>query len=753
MPLSAAACLAYAAGLLAALGGVVTLPGSLVAGKGAFGASVAVLVLLVALGGRRPAFAALLALLLAGLVVGARAGRGERACREDALGRTGWLVRLEQGASPGAYARSRVVDRPGCDVRLGLSVRVGAAGQGELVRVEGTVVRATGLAVGRVIGARLSAPLERAGHVDRMRVRVRATIARVFGPDDALPAALLVADTRGLDAALRERFADAGLVHALSISGLHVGIIAAAVELLATMARVRRRWAPLAAVVVTGLYVALLGFPAPAVRAGVMLLAAAATRLAQRPTSPWAALACGAAVPIVADPRTVLDLGYQLSVSGFAALVAAGELGLRFPMRDRPGWMRAVTASLVASTMASVVTAPLVAWHFGRLSIVAPLSNLVAGPVVTVLQPTLFLALLLAPWPSLASLPADAARPMMAAFDGIAHVAASIPGAALSVAPTMATAVLCGAVAAALLVAASSRRPAGAAALALALCALAVWRPLLPARAGSLELHVLDVGQGDAVALRTPRGRWVLFDAGPSSRGYDAGARVVAPYVRRRGGATALLVLSHAHADHVGGAPSVLRVLRPAEYWDPGYVEGNELYRRSLAVAESLDVRWRRVRPGDSIVVDGVSLRVLAPDSSWTSTLTDPNSASTMVEARYGAVRFLLTGDAEHDEEAWLLARGALGPVDVLKVAHHGSATSTTPPFVSATRPRLALVSVGAANRYGHPSPEVMGRLVAAGTQVLRTDQLGTVVVRTDGRNITMEASGDRWELRQRASP
>ncbi|HEX5579970.1 MAG TPA: ComEC/Rec2 family competence protein, partial [Gemmatimonadaceae bacterium] len=329
---------------------------------------------------------------------------------------------------------------------------------------------------------------------------------------------------------------------------------------------------------------------------------------------------------------------------------------------------------------------------------------------------------------------------------------ASLPGAAISVAPTTMTALLCGAACGAVLVAAAARRPAAPAAFALALCATAVWRPLLPARVGPLELHVLDVGQGDAVALRTPRGRWVLFDAGPASQGYDAGTRVVVPYLRRRGGETALLVLSHAHADHVGGAPAVLRALRPRAYWDPGYVEGNELYRRSLAVAESLDVRWRRVGPGDSLVVDDVTLRVLAPDSAWTSRLNDPNSASTMVEVRYGAVRFLLTGDAEHDEEAWLLARGGVGPVDVLKVAHHGSRTSTTQPFVAAARPRLAVISVGAANRYGHPSPDVVGRLLAAGTQVLRTDQLGTVVVRTDGRTLTSEAAGDRWTIPERTS-
>src|SRR5690606_10075062 len=122
--------------------------------------------------------------------------------REDVLRRRAWLVRLEQPAAPGAYVRARVVDRPQCDARLGLSVRVGSGAQGTLVRVQGTAVRVQGLAVGRVVGARLSAPIEPPGWLDALRERVRAAIRSVFGVDDALPAALLVADTRGLDTAL-----------------------------------------------------------------------------------------------------------------------------------------------------------------------------------------------------------------------------------------------------------------------------------------------------------------------------------------------------------------------------------------------------------------------------------------------------------------------------------------------------------------------------------------------------------------------
>jgi len=138
----------------------------------------------------------------------------------------------------------------------------------------------------------------------------------------------------------------------------------------------------------------------------------------------------------------------------------------------------------------------------------------------------------------------------------------------------------------------------------------------------------------------------------------------------------------------------------------------------------------------------------LAPDSAWTASLTDPNLASVVARIRVGDVRMLLTGDAEDLEEAWLLEhdRNAL-TADLLKVAHHGSSTSTTDEFLAAVRPRVALVSVGAGNTYGHPNPERLRAIAAAGAQVLRTDRLGTIVARTDGRRLIIDAGGDQWEL------
>ncbi len=582
----------------------------------------------------------------------------------------------------------------------------------------------------------------------RVRARAGRSIDRIFAEDAPLARALLIADQRQIPTEMRDRYAAAGLVHMLSISGLHVAVIAAAMELLFVVARMPRRAALLAACVSTGIYVAVIGMPAPALRSATMLSVVMASRLAQRPTSPWAAWAIGAFIPLYA-PRTALDVGYQLSVLGMCALVGAGSLWRRHLAHRIDGWKANVSKELLTSVIACAVTAPLVAWMFGRLSLIAPLSNLLAAPIVTIAQPMLFLALLLAPFGAIARFCAQAVHPLLFAFDWIAWAAASVPGAAITVATTLPTALFGAIAAAAVVVACVSRVPSrpviwGVAALA----AMAVFPAIPLARHNALELHVLDVGQGDAILLRTDAGRWVLFDAGPAWNGGDAGRSTILPYMLRRGGTLEAFVLSHPHTDHVGGAASVLAAMHPPAYWDAAFAGGSEAYGLSLAAAKNRHVGWHRVHPGDSILIDGAMIRFLAPDSAWTVGLNDPNLASTIAVVQYGVVRFLLVGDAERAEEDWLLGRyrDELG-AEVLKVGHHGSSTSSSDAFLAAVHPDVAVISVGAGNKYGHPSPDVLRALGRVGADVLRTDQAGTVVVRTDGSRIEIEAGGDRWQV------
>ncbi len=582
----------------------------------------------------------------------------------------------------------------------------------------------------------------------RARMRAAETIDRVFGSDAKMAKALLIADQHEIPPEMRDRYARAGIIHMLSISGLHVAIIAGAMLLLLRLARLPPSLAALVALVVIVIYVAVIGAPPPAVRSAAMLGVGAASAAWQRPTSPWASWAVGALVPLV-QPRTVLDLGYQLSVVGIAGLIASGVLARRFLAPRLSGVRLRISRELLTSVVASIVSAPLVAWYFGRLSLVAPLANLAAGPVIAVLQPTLFLALVFAPFPPIARFLAAAAHPLMLTFDGIASAAAALPASSLPVTPTFITVVAGSIAITALLVAILSRHPARPLVAAATALAVVAWAPAIHLPySGWVELHVLDVGQGDAILLRTNGGRWVLIDAGRMWEGGDAGRSTIIPYLMRRGGVLESFVLSHAHSDHVGGAVSVLNALRPRTFWDAAFPQGSRTYDQSLRSAREAGVEWRRVHPGDHFSVDGVTIEFLAPDSAWTASLVDPNEASTIALIRYGSVRFLSVGDAESAEEGWLLehARDQLA-ADVLKVGHHGSSTSSGDEFLSAVHPSAAIISVGADNIYGHPSADVLAALDRVGARVVRTDERGTIIVRTDGRAIILEAEGQRWDI------
>ena len=587
-----------------------------------------------------------------------------------------------------------------------------------------------------------------AGTLGRARVRASRSIDAIFRHDAPMAKALLIADQHQISPEMRDRYARAGIIHMLSISGLHVAIIAGAMLLLLRLARLPPSAAALGSLIVIAVYVAVIGAPPPALRSAAMLGMGTISRVWQRPTSPWASWAAGAFVPLVI-PRTVLDLGYQLSVAGIAGLIASGVLARRVLAPKLSGLRLKITRELLTSVVASAVSAPLVTWYFGRVSIIAPLANLAAGPVIGILQPTLFLALVFAPFPQLARFLAMAAHPLLIAFDGIATTASGIPGSSLQVTPTLAAVVAASLAVIAMMIAALSRYPgrplvAGATAL-----AVVAWSPSvhLP-YSGGVELHVLDVGQGDAILLRTDKGHWLLFDAGRVWETGDAGRSTIIPYVMRRGGTLESFILSHAHSDHVGGAASVFRALHPKTFWDAAFAQGSRVYDRSLRAARDEKVEWRRVHPGDELDVDAVAVDFLGPDSTWTASLADANLASTIALVRYGSVRFLLVGDAEAPEESWLLdhARSELH-ADVLKVGHHGSSTSSGDAFLVAVHPSTAIISVGADNPYGHPSADVLAALSRVGARVVRTDEMGTIIVRTDGRAITLEAEGQRWDI------
>lgn len=744
MPLVTWSFVSYAAGLLLGFGGVVVAGAVVGAGAGA----VALL-----RGARVQAVAALA--LVGGVAVGALSRRADADCARDVRRQQRATVLLQSDLAPGRMGRG-ILQRHGCAVRVRVRVRRGAAPAGSTITVSGTfALRGDALDVADAAIRVLRPP----GALARWRAWTASRIDQLYGADAPLARALLLADANDLDRELRDRFAEAGIIHMLSVSGLHVGIIAAAVRTLAVAARAGILTADLVSLGVTLAFVGFIGVPPPAVRSAAMLALAVVARLRQRPTAPWGIWAASCAFPLL-EPRVVLDLGWQLSVVGMAGLLASAR-PVRRATRELRGWRRTVVASMVATTVASATTAPLVAWVFGRVSLAAVATNVVAAPLFGVAQPLLFASLVALPLRALARLLAEAARSALWLIDLVARAGAALPWAAIRAEPDAMTACFLGIAAVAGTVALVGhwwRRPA---IVSLGAVALATWWPALRPGPGRLELHMIDVGQGDALALRTPRGRWLVVDAGGAWRGGDAGASIVWPYLRRMGGDVVYLTMTHPHLDHIGGAASVLVRSGADTIWDGAYVSGNGAYRDLLREARARSRPWRRVAAGDSVAFDDVTVRVLAPDAAWLSALNgagteasdgDPNEASVVLQVRFGTRRFLLTGDAEAGEEEWMLARyGDSLRSDVLKVGHHGSRTSSTPAFLAAVHPRVALVSVGAGNRYGHPAEDVLQSLDERGVHLLRTDDDGTIVVSTDGRDLMVRTGAARW--REGAGP
>jgi competence protein ComEC len=258
-------------------------------------------------------------------------------------------------------------------------------------------------------------------------------------------------------------------------------------------------------------------------------------------------------------------------------------------------------------------------------------------------------------------------------------------------------------------------------------------------RTGRLELTAMDVGQGDSLLAVSPGGSTLLIDTGgiPSfgadrAPSFDIGEEVVSPYLWSRSMRHIdVVAVTHPDADHAGGLSAVLQNFRPAELW-----MGAELPEETVALARRLGVVIRRPRAGESFDWDGASIDVLAPAGDAVGEKV--NNRSLVLRLAYGRHSFLLTGDMERGGEYQMLDAARLGPVTVLKVAHHGSKTSTTPEFLEAVRPSIALVSVGRDNNYGHPHPDVMERLEGQPRQILRTDREGLISLFTDGRYLEM---------------
>jgi competence protein ComEC len=604
-------------------------------------------------------------------------------------------------------------------------------------------------------------------HGGEIRARAEAALGRGMPVREAaLARGFVLGDEDGLDPATREDFRHSGLSHLLAVSGQNVALLALlAMPILAALGmplRSRLVW-------VLGLiavYVPLAGAGPSIQRAGIMGALSVLATLAGRRASRLYALAVAAVLLLVLEPGIAADVGWQLS---FAAVL--GILLLAAPLRARlvtrigtAGWRRALAEGAAVTIAATLATAPLIAFHFEAISTLTLFANLLALPAVA---PAMWLGMLVAAAGQVPGLPVEALNAVNALLlSYIAQVAAwcGRPSWAylhvrLGFGGLLASYVAIGATAIAVMRLGRSRRlrrlrkrrtadgPKTSAigtfrarrrGLGVALGLVAVlglaWGfrapdgGAAPGPPSGLRVSILDVGQGDAILLQ-PRGApAVLVDGGPPGDGLAAKLRAAG--VDRLGAA----VITHDQSDHAGGIRELIGSM------PIGHVLYAVLKRSTLTEVAAGGVPARCLARGNELRSGRLRLEVLWPPAELLAGPhrgEDPNQLAIVMLARWRHFSMLLTADAE--AEATPLDPG---PIDVLKVAHHGSDDAGLGALLDRTRPRLAVISVGAGNPFGHPTPTTLATLAAHGVRTLRTDLDGTVVLDVNRDSVQVDSEG-----------
>ena len=627
----------------------------------------------------------------------------------------------------------------------------------------------------RGVDAKMYADVMKAGGVHwgirPMLFAVRGRMTEVFYEvlperDAGVLNAMITGDTAGIDEEVGEMYRAAGIYHIIAVSGTHMTILAAAISAILSRLGLSRRTAGLFALGVVALYCLFTGASASAVRAVVMFGVIALAPVVRRDADAVSATSFAAIVLLLYSPLYLWDVGFLYSFAAVFALVVgtgAVERALKkllgfghvplivVKVFAVDGFRRAVCAAVAVF----LATWPITAWFFYSVSPISLLANIVILPTVTLLTISGFLAGVLGMiWPPLGVFAAGAAHVILRAYEWICRAVLAVPYAnVLTGRPPL---WLLAIYAVVLVLAALSMSAYGAAHrrrrwmrwAAGGLCAAGVLMMLVMPK--PLRVTMLDVGQGDALVL-SRGGQAVIWDGGGQAQkelGDNTGRWVVLPYLRYMGKARVDAVLTHADADHALGIVEAMdegvvrRLFLPIgmDREDSASEEGG-IARLVFETAEANGVEIVFVRAGDRLaLIDGVSMLCLHPSSDEGS--ASGNDGSIVCRVEYGGVSFLLTGDVESESEAQMLAAygaGGLLDVDVLKVAHHGSKTSSTEAFLKAASPVFAVAGAGRNSRYGHPSSEVVERLDALDVPLATTAERGAVLFETDGRRMTVQ--------------
>lgn len=562
-----------------------------------------------------------------------------------------------------------------------------------------------------------------------------------------------------IDPVIEQEFVDTGVVHILSVSGYHVGLVLAGCSLLNGLLKLNRRNFALFSAAILIFYAALTGAQPAVIRATAMALVLLAGHLLGRDRDWATGLALSALIILLANPRAFYNVGFQFSFAATWGILYLGPVLLdRLFYRLPRAWRPAAAVPLAAQ----LAVLPLSAYYFNQVSAISLAANLIIVPLIGIITILGNIAVLGgAVWRLWAEVFNISTGFLLAVLIKLNAFLAGLPGAVLYMKRPPLWAVALWFTGLIVLVEGFCHIPfnqllrrffitrwkiivTGS----MVLLPAVLW-PLFYQPPGPLTVTFVDVGEGDSVLIRTPRGKVMLIDTGGSAggreTGFDTGARILVPVLRNYGVSKIdALVLTHMHLDHIGGVPAVLeklkvkKIVTPPSAEDKGLGEADSTGATALAEIATLagkkSIPTVPVGAGDRIILDPqIRIEVLAPQKNKTSGMpADSNNSSIVLKLSYGRDSILLTGDIEAEAMDRLLAGHRDLRADVLKIPHHGSRGSLSDKFYQKVDPDLAVISVGR-NLFGHPSGEVLAALKANDIRVTRTDLHGAVTLISEG--------------------
>lgn len=598
-----------------------------------------------------------------------------------------------------------------------------------------------------------------------LRNALRSLVERLLpSPESGLLAGILLGLGHTLPEDLADAFRVTGLTHILIISGYNFAVVTQLAQQL--LRRLFHRWVALwASLAAVALYGALVGLSPPVSRAAIMGALVIGAALLGRDSHPLTALAAATLAMTAGNPLLLWSVSFQLSFAATLGLLTALPTLQRWLARHRgasdasasPAWVTLASA-LGATFVAQLATLPVLWYHFAEVSLVSLPANALVLPLQGAVMPLGACAMALgATWLPAGRLLAWPLWLILRYTTLVVEGLARIPAASVRVPPAGAL-VLLGAYALMAVGLALRKRPGawararravaaawqgGWALAALGAATLLIWIAALQLPDGRLQAHFFDIGQGDAILLRTPGGRTILVDGGPDPVLLASRIGQVLPFWQQR---IDLVVATHADQDHLAGLVGLV------ERYEVGQV-----IQGPMAGEGSLENAWREALAAQGIPVvpavrgttitlgDATRIEVLhPPGDAPLGVEADDNASSVVLRVVSGRCRILLTGDIDTATESALLAAGLPLDATILKVSHHGSADGSSAPFLAAVDPDVAVISVGAENRFGHPSEATLERLERQGARVLRTDRDGSIVINTDGQGYWLRAKEAR---------